>query len=255
MATGVLLSLLGSAAAMSRWGAGAGGGAVSHAFADLPGFAERVGVERFCTGGEGTLTALPEAPGSGTAGAIFAVSGAYIADVAGPLSDPGAGQATATPTPSMRAYSADAIFFDPMNLVRSLGPTSPGWRSTSAALPQQIGFALRQTVDVDRVAFWHTRRSPPASWARDVTLLFTNTAPDSGYRMAGRRTLGQTTAVQTFSFVAVRVRYIRLCFQSRHGDADFVSLGGFALGVLTGTVTTDSRPPDPGAHRNRSTAS
>ncbi len=66
--------------------------------------------------------------------------------------------------------------------------------------------------------------------------------------MAGRWTLGRTTDVQTFSFVAVQGRYVRLCFQSRHGghgNADFVSLGGFTLGVLTGTVIPDGRPVRP----------
>ena len=98
------------------------------------------------------------------------------------------------------------------------------------------------------MAFWQTAAAPPASWARDVILLVSATAPDRDYRMAGRWTLGQTTDVQPFSFVAVRARYVRLCLQSRHGgpgNADFVSLGGFTLGVLTGTVVPDGLPVGP----------
>ncbi len=208
--------------------------------ADLPGVTERLAVERYCTGGQETLTALPEPGGSGTSGATLTDKGAYAADVVAALTETdGASQA------SHVERSASSDLFDPMNLVRSHGSGDPGWRSQSAVLPQQVGFALRQAVVIDRVAFWQTSASPPAAWVRDVTLLASATMPNADFRMAGRWTLSATTDVQTFSFVAIRARYLRLCFQSRHGNADFVSLGGVMFGVLTGTVVPDSRPLGP----------
>jgi hypothetical protein len=119
-------------------------------------------------------------------------------------------------------------------------------------LPQLVGYALRERVTIDRIAFWQSRTSPPESWTRDVSLLVSAVAPDREFRLAARWTLGQAGAVQPFALpVAISGRYVRLCIQSRQGTADFVSLGGFVLGVQTGDVLADMRPlgPLPAASR------
>ncbi len=218
---------------------------------DLPGVAERAATERFCAGGEGTLEPFPEALGSGTAGAIKTPQGAYVAEIVGPLPPlgaPGAGEdataapaPTATATPSLR--EGTEAFFDPMNLVRGTGPGALGWRSRDAALPQQVGFALRLPVTLNRIVFWQSPAFPRESWARDVTLLASTVAPDREFRVVDRWTLARTTDLQVFALpVTPRARYVRLRFQSRQGTADFVSLGGFMISVLTGENLADQRP-------------
>ncbi|MGI8424949.1 MAG: hypothetical protein ACR2NO_12700 [Chloroflexota bacterium] len=118
------------------------------------------------------------------------------------------------------------------NLLRDDGPeVQVGWRSTSAALPQELTFELRQEALLDRVAFRQTQASVPESWAREVELLLSDAGPDSGFASAGRWVLRQAVAPHQFSFRPLLARYARVRVHSRHGDADFVSLGALALGM------------------------
>lgn len=125
------------------------------------------------------------------------------------------------------------------NLLRDNGPdATPGWRSTSATLPQELTLELRHSLLVDRVAFRQTQASVPESWVRDVELLLSQSASESGYASVGRWTLRQVTAPQEFSFRPVQARFARLRVLSRHGEAEYVALGAFALG----TASTDHLP-------------
>ena len=81
------------------------------------------------------------------------------------------------------------------------------------------------------MAFRQTQASVPESWAREAELLLSDAGPDTGFGSAGRWVLRQVRAPQQFSFRPVRARYARLRVLSRHGEAEFVSLGAFALGM------------------------
>jgi len=125
------------------------------------------------------------------------------------------------------------------NLLRDDGADlAPGWRSASSELPLELTFELRESVLLDRVAFRQTQAAVPESWAKGVELLLSDSAAAAGYVSAGRWELRQATAPQQFSFRPIKARYARLRVFSRHGDADFVSLGALALGI----TATDQFP-------------
>lgn len=126
---------------------------------------------------------------------------------------------------------ASGVPYSPLVLVRDGGPNAPGWRTRTQALPDEIGFELREVVTLDRVAFCHTQTISPASWAKDVELILSASARDAGFVPVGRWALAQTTEPQEFSFRPTSAKFIRLRLLSRHGDATFTSLGAFAVGI------------------------
>lgn len=232
VAAGLLLVVLATIGLSSARSASV---ASRRAFADVPGVIARISTERYCAGGHETLSAVAET--GPTPGGKITETGAAVAEVLRLLPDQGDDSAKDA------IGSSTANHFDPMNLVRSRGPASLGWRSRSEALPQQVGFELRERSTVDRVAFWHARSNAPSSWAHDVALLLSVQGPDSGFRLVGRWTLGPTSDPQQFALeVSAPARFVRICLLSRHGSSEFVSLGGFALGVMTGDLDVDSRP-------------
>jgi hypothetical protein len=121
--------------------------------------------------------------------------------------------------------------FAPVNLVRGGDMGTAGWRSRSEALPQEVGFELREPVTLDRLAFRQTPAAPPESWAREVEVLLSASDRDSGLVSAGRWILARTTAPQEFSFRPTLARFVRLRLLARHGEAPFISLGAFAIGA------------------------
>jgi hypothetical protein len=158
-----------------------------------------------------------------------------------PPPPPRAGQQTIVafrgPLPSAEADGGEPKpSFAARNLINNAGPTTPGWRSTSASLPVEIAFELDFERQVNRVAFRQTQASPPGAWAKDVELILARFRDDPG-QIAGRWTLRQTTEPQHFSFRTVQARVARIRVLSRHGapgDADYTALGAFALGAATG---------------------
>ncbi|MBI3970758.1 MAG: hypothetical protein HY332_05665 [Chloroflexi bacterium] len=87
---------------------------------------------------------------------------------------------------------------------------------------------------IERVAFRHTQASPPPSWAREVELLLSDSSATEGFVTVGRWDLRQHTDRQEFAFPRRTALYARIRILSRHGDADYTSLGVFAIGVATG---------------------
>jgi hypothetical protein len=134
--------------------------------------------------------------------------------------------------------------FDPMNLVPYRGGYLPGWRSQSALWPQQVGYELRGQATVDRVAFQQAGTMPAESWAKDVAVLVSTEAPDSGYYQVGRWTLAETLDPQEFTFWETAARYARVCIFANYGYTQFASLGTFVLGVTPPPtlLDTQSRP-------------
>src|SRR6266542_3511374 len=119
-----------------------------------------------------------------------------------------------------------------------------GWRSQTGLLPQQVGYELRAAIPIDRVAFQQSPALPRGTWARDVGLLLSVTAPDSGSYQVGRWTLAQTTAPQEFTFVETLARYARVCLYANYGSQEYVSLGAMVLGVTPPSplIDTQNRP-------------
>ncbi|MBI3974542.1 MAG: hypothetical protein HY332_24970 [Chloroflexi bacterium] len=246
LAGGVILGLLAAAVALSIWGAGGRSGAVSRALADDPGVLLRVATQRYCSVGDGGTGEVPKiARGDARPARVTRVdTGALVAVPVDVLPDSGdtgaAGQAALASDPAGLGPRRDD-YHNALNLTRR-GQGTLGWRSRSHVLPVQIGFDLGGVARLDRVAFQHTPASPPASWAREVSVLLSTQAPDAGYYRVGRWTLTPSTAPQEFTFWETSARYVRLCIHSTHGTADFASLGAVAFGVYSSDLRAGSSP-------------
>lgn len=127
--------------------------------------------------------------------------------------------------------------FAPMSLLTNDGPSTPGWRSATSALPQELTFELASVALVDHIAFRQTQASQPASWAREVELLLSAGAAGP-YTSVGTWTLAQATDPQQFSFLPKQAGYARLRVLSRYGDASYTALGAVAFGIATGDPGT-----------------
>ena len=248
IAAGLVVGLLASAAALSFLGGGAGAGAISQALADEPLVRHRIAAGRYCAGGDGSSGDVPQFRSGGDGGspvARTADTGALIVVVAGVLPDTVFRDERLARTLSLADPS------DPMNLVRYRDANAPGWRSPSALFPQQIGYELRGQAEVERVAFRHTRATPPETWAREVALLVSTEGPDRGFYSVRRWTLAQTTEPQEFLFWETPARYVRVCVYSNYGSSEFASLGNLALGIKTNDFRAASSPLLPPASPGR----
>jgi hypothetical protein len=236
VAAGLVLGSLAAAAFLAVWGGDSERSGSAGALADGPALLQRIAAGRYCAGGGGVAREPPRSGGTvGAAGAgagnpaVRAETGALIAAVAGVLPDS---------RPLESGLGATAVVGganprDPMNLVRQRAAVSSGWRSGAGAFPQQVGYELRGTASVDRAAFRHTLAAPSDSWANEVGLLLSTEGPDTGFYTVGRWTLARTTEPQEFRFWATPARYVRVCIYSNYGNRDSVSLGAFALGLVT----------------------
>lgn len=216
----------------TRWMGGAGG----RALADEPAVRQRVATGRFCTPAPGTSGEVPPARPAGGNASTRADTGAIIVVFAAALPDTILKDDRESNAPSGIDH------FDPMNVVRYRNAQAPGWRSRTGIFPQQVGYELRGMAVVERVAFRHTRATPPETWAREVSLLLSTEGPDSGFYNVGRWTLAQTADAQEFLFFETPARYVRVCFYSNYGSSESISLGNFALGVWTSDLPAASAP-------------
>jgi hypothetical protein len=225
----------GAALAVVRARTGTGGGsAIAQALADEPAAVQRATAERYCGVGQGTTGSPAPAPQGGPSltrgGPVLAApTGALVAAVAGVLPDTLLHDDRLAGTPVANSP------LDPMNLLPyrdGYVAHRPGWRSQTGLLPQQAGYELRGAVPVDRVAFQQAPALPRESWAKDVGLLLSATAPDAGFYQVGRWTLAATPAPQEFTFVETLARYARVCLYASYGGREYVSLGALVLGVM-----------------------
>jgi hypothetical protein len=238
VAAAVLAGVLGGAFALALWGGRSGapgaGTALSQALADEPAVRQRLLAARYCAGGPGTTGELPgpraDTPDLTSPTRRAPDTGAAIVQAAAVLPDTLLRDDRLASTP----LAVDP--YDPLNLTRDRTADGTGWRSRTALFPQQVGFALRGTVEVDRVAFRHTRAAPPATWAREVGLWLSTAGPETGFSNVGRWTLAPTTAPHEFVFFETFARYARVCLYASHGSSESVSLGSFVLAPKGGTT-------------------
>jgi hypothetical protein len=253
LAAGALITgLLAAGASLAVLGGGGGAGAISEALGDEPAVLQRALAVRYCAGGQGTTGAVPTpvpptpeaaptrtGPGGPAANPVItAPTGALVATVAGILPDTLLRDDRLSGTPTANSP------LDPMNLVPYRGGYLRGWHSQTGLFPQQVGYELRGTVTVDRVAFQQAGTLPRESWAHEVGLSLSTAAPDAGFYLVGRWTLAQTLAPQEFTFFETPARYARICLYSSHGGKEFVSLGAVVLGVMPPQhlIQTQGRP-------------
>ncbi len=233
------------------------GGVGVQVLRDDPGVALRLATQRYCSAGEGQSGDVPDvgaAMAAPPAPMIRTETGALASAPVAALPDSGdtgtvdQGQPPAAPA-DLSPRQVD--FFNPLTLVQRRDEGSPGWRSHTAVLPQQVGYDLGGLAIVDRVAFRQTPLAPPASWAREVSLLLSTKAPDAGYYRVGRWALAPTLAPQEFIFVETPARYARVCILSTYGTADFASLGAVVLGAFTSDLQAGNQPllPPPAPSR------
>ena len=109
-----------------------------------------------------------------------------------------------------------------------LGGAAPAWRSPAGRSGAELRFATGPLM-VGRVIFGHSDEAPPETWAKDVEVWLSPNEDEPETIRAGRWTLAQTTAPQSFTFPRTLARSVRLRVLSNHGGADHTSLAEFAL--------------------------
>jgi hypothetical protein len=111
---------------------------------------------------------------------------------------------------------------------------SKGWSSANASFPQEIVFAFAgdETKLINKVVIDPRTYDPPAigRWARDVEVLVSQTAPDGVYQsVGGPWRLLRVPKPQTFEFIPIEARYVKLRVLSNWGSDRCVELGEFEV--------------------------
>jgi hypothetical protein len=120
----------------------------------------------------------------------------------------------------------------------------PGWRSATAAFPQDIVVAHEQDGLASKVILYQQASEPPETWAKDFEIDVSDTGPDQGFRTVGTYQLAQTAGPQKFTYPPTSAKWIRLRILSNYGSAEYTSLDEFdAFSVSTGLGPSPSVTP------------
>ncbi|MGH2356085.1 MAG: discoidin domain-containing protein [Chloroflexota bacterium] len=113
--------------------------------------------------------------------------------------------------------------------------TVPGWRSVDASVPQELVFALRTPLQINKVILRPQPTEPEATWVRDFEVLVSTESADAGFTSVGRWTLDPQQAragvdlehpnPPRFEFPEVSAKYVMLRVLSNNGSPDYISLG------------------------------
>lgn len=110
---------------------------------------------------------------------------------------------------------------------------SYGWSSENASFPQEIIFAFKgdQSKLIQKVVLDPRTFDPPAigRWTRDFEILVSETEPDGVYQSVGTWRLLNVPRPQSFEFMPVQARYVKLRILSNWGSDRCVELAEFEV--------------------------
>jgi len=110
---------------------------------------------------------------------------------------------------------------------------SYGWSSENASFPQEIIFAFKgdQSKLIQKVVLDPRTFDPPAigRWTRDFEILVSETEPDGVYQSVGTWRLLNVPRPQSFEFMPIQARYVKLRILSNWGSDRCVELAEFEV--------------------------
>ena len=109
-------------------------------------------------------------------------------------------------------------------------PQVPDWRSTNAAFPQEIVFAIERNVLAGSEAFSNTvtlqasEQSPPETWAREFQLFVSTESAEGPWEEVGTFTLAESSLLQRFTYETRPTWYVKIVILSNYGSTEYTSL-------------------------------
>lgn len=142
------------------------------------------------------------------------------------------------------SFTSQRAQFEAFHLINEyVGDAYPGWRSESAAFPQDIVVQVSQASGVSKVILSQQPGEPAETDARLVEVDASPQSATGGWVTLGRWELKDTLGPQKFTFEPASAKYLRLRILSNYGSHDYTSLAEFDAYVVPQTgLPTPAKP-------------
>jgi hypothetical protein len=138
----------------------------------------------------------------------------------------------------VRAAQPSQPSYDPSRLIDTWATSNvPSWRSQNASVPQEMVFALPQTLRINRIVLLPRAADPEETWVKDFEVLVSTQSADAGFTSILRGTLDLDKAragvtvdqanLPRFDVPDATARWVMLRVLSNQGSGEYTSLAEF----------------------------
>jgi len=131
------------------------------------------------------------------------------------------------------SYTSQRPGYEASHLINEyVGDGYPGWRSSTAAFPQDVVVEGDKVSAVSKVIFNQQPGEPAATDAKLVEVDASTQGPNGAWVTLGRWELQPKLGPQKFTFPATDAKWLRLRVLSNNGSSDYTSLAEFDAYVV-----------------------